>query len=149
QLIIRTLVYSLMTVSVVVIVTILMLIILGYSFNRQDGRLEQGGLLQFASIPSGATVTLNEMKLGSRTPSKTNADARSHSVRMDLSGYRAWHKTMDLRPGSIGWLSYARLIPTEIKPQVLREFPTLGGALASSERNWMLLQEDPAVPQFV
>src|SRR3990167_3949783 len=52
QLIVRFLVYGLMTTSVVVIVSILMLVILGYSFNRTDGRIEQGGLLQFATTRS-------------------------------------------------------------------------------------------------
>ena len=142
QLIVRFLVYGLMTTSVVVIVSILMLVILGYSFNRTDGRIEQGGLLQFATTPSGARVTLDEAALPARTPTKSSVSASSHAVKMELADYRAWHKTANVRAGSIVWLSYARLIPNEVKTESLRDFPTLTGALASSDRKWMLLQTE-------
>lgn len=150
QLIGRALVYSFMTLSVIAIVTILMLVILGYSFNRKDGRLEQGGLLQFASVPSGAFVTLDGYQLGSRTPSKaSNVDARDHTVQMDLNGYRSWQKSVLVQAGGIRWLSYARLVPNEIKPESLRTFSSMAASLASSDRKWIALQEDAASPNFV
>jgi hypothetical protein len=148
QLIVRFLVYGLMTVSVITIVSVLILVILGYSFNRKDGTIEQGGLLQFSSIPSGATVTLDETQLSTRTPSKASVDAKSHNVKMDLTGYRTWQKTIDVRAGNIGWLSYARLIPTDIKPEQLRTFPVLSNTLASPDRKWMLLHEATTEPVF-
>lgn len=150
QLIGRTLVYSFMTLSVIAIVTILMLVILGYSFNRKDGRLEQGGLLQFASVPSGALVTLDGFELGTRTPSKaSNVDARDHTVQMDLQGYRTWQKSILVQAGGIRWLSYTRLIPNDIKPENLRTFTKMAASLASSDRKWIVLQEDIASPNFV
>ncbi len=138
-----------MTLSVVVIVAILILIILGYSFNRQDGRLEQGGLLQFASTPSGATVTLDELTLGSRTPSKASVDAKSHHVRMDLSGYRPWQKSIDVQAGTIRWLSYARLIPTDPKVEQVKSYPVIEGALTSPFRQWVAMQEKLSVPTII
>lgn len=150
QLIGRILVYSFMTVSVVAIVTVLMLVILGYSFNRKDGRLEQGGLLQFASIPSGAYVTLDGFQVGSRTPSKaSNVDARDHTVQMDIEGYRTWQKSILVQAGGIRWLSYARLIPNDIRPESLRVFPKMAASLASSDRKWIVFQEDAASPNFI
>lgn len=148
QILMRTFVYALMTVSVVTIVTILMFIILGYSFNRQDGRLEQGGLLQFASIPSGATVTLDNVQVGSRTPSKANVDARDHHVRMDIKGYRAWQKSITVQAGGIGWLSYARLVPNDIKVERLRNMPELSASLASTDRKWIVAQENASSSTF-
>lgn len=138
-----------MCVSIVSIVAALMLIVLGYSFNEKDNRLEQGGLLQFASVPSGATVTLDETELGSRTPSKVTADAASHSVKMNLKGYRTWQKSIDLKAGMIGWLSYARLVPTEVKPQVVRSSPTLAGMLASHDNKWIAMLDDASKPTVV
>lgn len=138
-----------MTLSVVVIVAILILIILGYSFNRQDGRLEQGGLLQFASTPSGATVTLDELAMGSRTPSKASVDAKNHHVRMDLTGYRPWQKTVDVQAGTIRWLSYARLIPTDPKIEQMKTYPSIEGALTSPFRQWMAIQEKLSEPTIV
>lgn len=140
----RTLVYALMTLSVVTIVTILILVILGYSFNRQDGKLEQGSLLQFASTPSGATVTIDGVRVGSRTPSKASVEARSHHVQMNLQGYRSWSKTIDVKAGDIGWLSYARLVPNDIQVDAMKTFPTVAASLATVDRKWIAVQEDAA-----
>lgn len=135
-----------MTLSVVAIVTILMLIILGYSFNRQDGRLEQGGLMQFASTPSGATVTLDEVAQSSRTPSKANVDAKNHHVTMDRTGYRQWQKSIMVEPGTIRWLSYARLIPTEPVVSTVHRYTGLDSALVSPFRQWIAVSENATVP---
>jgi hypothetical protein len=63
-------VYALMAVAVVVTVAALVLVMLGYRFNRYDGTIEQGGLVQFDSKPSGATVMLDDITLANRTASK-------------------------------------------------------------------------------
>lgn len=149
QPLVRTAVYSLMTLSVVAIVTLLMFIVLGYSFNQRDGKLEQGGLLQFASTPTGADVTLDEIKLGPATNTKSTVAAGSHSVKFDRQGYRTWMKTISIEPGQIGWLSYARLIPKTITPSMLRTFPVLTGALASPQHKYMILHEAAETPSFV
>lgn len=148
QLLARIFVYSLMTLSVVVIVTISIFIILGYSYNGKDGRLEQGGLLQFASTPSGATVTLDGVTLGSRTPSKSSVDATHHFVTFSRDGYRDWQKSITVRPGAIGWVSYARLIPKSITPESLHSFPSLTGSLASRDKKWLAVQVDAAKPEI-
>jgi len=144
----RTAIYTFMTLTVTVIVALLMLVVLGYQFNQKDGRLEQGGLLQFKSTPSGATVTLDEVRLGSQTTSKSTVDAGNHFVTFERDGYREWQKSIMIRPGQIGWLDYARLIPKEITTQTLHEYDTLSGALASPDDKYMLLHEAAASPDF-
>lgn len=144
----RALTYALMSVSVLVLVTLLMLAVLGYTFNPTDRKLEQGGLLQFASVPSGAKVLVDQVPLGSRTPSKLTADASNHVVTMSLDKYHTWQKTIDLKAGMVGWLSYTRLIPKELKTEKIRELPALSGALASPERKWFALLGDTTVPQM-
>lgn len=138
-----------MTLTVVAIVTLLMFVVLGYSFNERDGKLEQGGLLQFASQPTGADVTLDELKLGPATNTKATVAAGNHSVSYDREGYRSWKKSIYVAPGQIGWLSYARLIPKDIAPSNLRSFPILTGALASPQQKYMLLHEAADTPSFV
>lgn len=93
------------------------LMVLGYSFNVRDNRLEQGGLLQFASIPNNAYVAVDETTLSSRTPNKLTIDANTHAVTMTREGYHTWQKTVEVKPGTISWLSYTRLIPTELKAE--------------------------------
>ena len=149
QPLVRTAVYTFMTLTVTTIVALLTLVVLGYSFNQQDGRLEQGGLLQFNSIPSGATVTLDEMTLGSRTGTKSTVSVGNHSVSFDLDGYRTWKKTINIMAGEIGWLSYARMIPTTVTPQTVRTFPALNSSLASPKHNYILLHESADQPTFV
>ncbi len=144
----RTAIYSFMTLTVTVIVALLMLVVLGYQFNQKDGRLEQGGLLQFQSIPSGATVTLDQLKLGSVTTTKSTVDAGSHFAVYNKDGYRQWQKAIKVMPGQIGWLSYARLIPQTITPQTLHEYATLTGALSAPSRNYMMLHEAADQPVF-
>lgn len=138
---VRTAIYSFMTLTVTVIVALLMLVVLGYQFNNKDGKLEQGGLLQFESIPTGAAVTLDNLRLGSLTNTKSTVDAGNHFVKYTLTGYRQWQKSIDVRAGQIGWLSYARLIPTDIKSETLHEYDTLTGAVASPSHRYMLLHE--------
>lgn len=145
---VRTAVYSFMTLTVAIIVALLMFVVLGYSFNEQDGKLEQGGLLQFSSVPSGATVTLDEVKLGSNTDTKATVDTGNHSVIYNRTGYREWRKSIYIDPGQIGWLNYARLIPKDILPQDLRTFVTISGALASPRQNYLLLHEAADQPTF-
>lgn len=144
----RTAIYTFMTLSVTVIVSLLMLVVLGYQFNQKDGRLEQGGLLQFYSIPTGAQVTLNEIGLGSLTNTKSTVDAGSHFVLYNKQDYRAWQKSIAVTPGQVAWLTYARLIPQTITPESLQTYSTLSGALASSDRRYMLLQQAAELPKF-
>lgn len=149
QLVRRTLVYTVMSATVLIVVAVLMLIILGYSFNQKDNRIEQGGLLQFASEPGGASVLLDGIMLGSRTPNKVTTEASNHTVAMKLDGYRTWQKTINLKPGMVGWLSYTRLIPTDIDVEKLRTTATLAGALASPDDKWMGLIDDATKPSIV
>lgn len=144
----RTAIYSFMTLTVTVIVALLMLVVLGYQFNQEDGRLEQGGLLQFESIPSGAMVTLDQARLGSLTSTKSTVESGHHFVTFDKEGYRQWQKSITITPGQVGWLSYARLIPKTITPKTLHDYKTLSGALAAPSRHYMLLQEAADQPVF-
>jgi len=145
---IRTAIYSFMTLTVTVIVALLTLVVLGYQFNDKDGKLEQGALLQFESRPSGATVTLDGLRLGSLTNTKSTVETGSHYVTYNLSGYREWQKTISVGAGQIGWLSYARLIPQTVTPETLHDFTMLSGASASPSQRYMLLHEAVDSPAF-
>jgi len=119
-------------------------IILGYQFNRQDGRIEQGGLVQFESLPSGADVTIDGASFGTKTSSKTTMTAGQHFVTMAKSGYQQWQKSITVVPGSVLWLNYARLIPAELKPAEVAEFASVAGTAVSPDKKWMAVQESAA-----
>ena len=125
---------QLVFVLVVVItgVTILTALTLGYSFNRKDGKLVQGGLLQFGSTPSGANIIVNNTPFGANTPNKQLSNPGEYTVSYSREGYRDWKKTVPIKAGQITWLTYAHLIPKDTSPQVMAQLPgTLADGLPS------------------
>lgn len=145
----RTAIYSFMTLSVTVIVSLLMLIVLGYQFNEKDGKLEQGGLLQFQTQPSGAKVILDGRELLSTTTTKSTVEAGKHSVVYKRLNYRDWTKEVNIEPGQIGWLDYARLIPNNTVAETTNHnFSGVAGAVPSDTRKYILVQEFADDPLF-
>lgn len=130
-------IYSLMTVAIVAIVAVLILLVLGYRYNRFDGRVEQGGLVQFNSRPTGATVSVDDLELGAKTTSKITLTSGKHSIRMTLDGYNDWHKDVNVKPGSILWLNYTRFFPTQPKVNAVTEAAAISSAAESPDGNWM------------
>ncbi|NCU37837.1 PEGA domain-containing protein [Candidatus Saccharibacteria bacterium] len=130
-------VYTVMALSVVAIVTILVLIMQGYRFNKYDGRVEQGGLLQFDSRPSGATVTVDNITLANKTASKITVLAGTHKVIMTKEGYTSWNKTINVAPGSITWLNYTLLMPQKPALRTVETLPSVTSSLVSPDRKYL------------
>lgn len=138
-----------MSLSVALLVAVLLFVLLGYQYNRSDGTVRQGGLLQFISAPSGAKVTVNEQTLGSQTPTKLTTSAGQHTVVVTRDNYRTWQKTVQLKAGSVLWLNYIRLIPTDPKASSVADFANLSDALGSGKGNYFALIEDPSAAKVV
>lgn len=148
QIIRATIVYTVMTVLILIGLTIGVLYTMGYRLNTADHTIEQGGLLQIASLPSGATVTLDQRQLSGTSPQRVDARAGSHTIQMTRDGYRPWQKTVTVEPGTVHWANYARLLPIEPAERTEREFTQLAATLPGVERDVMLALEDPLVPTF-
>lgn len=131
QLAARILVYGFMTATVLMIVTALVFVMLGYRFNRETSTIQQGGLVQFNTRPSNASVTIGTARLANRTASKITVNPGTYNVLMEKSGYLAWKKAADVKAGQVLWLNYAQLIPTSIKTKDVQSFDTVSDALAS------------------
>lgn len=142
----RIAVYSLMTLSIVGLVTVLVFVILGYQFNGNDGKIEQGGLVQFDSRPTGADVTIDGANFGTRTTSKTTMTAGQHFITMSRSGYGTWQKSVDVVAGSVLWLNYARLIPNNLPPTNVTNFTSVEGAIASPDNKLMAVKDTTSSP---
>lgn len=140
----RIVVYSLMTLSVVGLVVVLVFVVLGYQFNSDDGKIEQGGLVQFDSRPSGAEVTIDGAAFGTRTASKTTMTAGQHHITMGREGYRSWQKSITVMPGAVLWLNYARLVPTDLELKNTTDFPVVTSAAASPDMKIMAIKDDAA-----
>ena len=78
-----------MSISVVAIVFVLMLIAMGFSFN-ESGKLEQAGLLQLSSHPSGASVEIDKSVQFGHTDFSKMLSSGEHSIYIDKEGYDYW-----------------------------------------------------------
>ncbi len=108
----RTLVYLLMIFSTILLVGLLMMTVLGYRFNFQTRSVEQTGLIQYNSYPRGATVSIDGRRF-ERTQAKGPVLPGQRQFAMNLAGYETWQKSLDIEPGTVTWLNYVRLVPTE------------------------------------
>jgi hypothetical protein len=151
QLITRIIVYSLMTLGVVLLVTLLVFIMLGYRFNRDTSSIQQGGLVQFASRPIDASVTIGKAKLGDLTPSKITVNPGNYDVKMSKTGYRDWMKNVDVQSGEVLWLNYSQLVPNDIQTDQLTKFDTIADAKSSpnGDRYAVLTEASKPVVTFV
>lgn len=135
-----------MSLAVIVLVAALLFVVLGYQLNRADGRIEQGGLVQFDSIPGGADVTIDGVATGNRTATKSTLNAGSHFFTMARKDYRTWQKSVNLAPGAVLWLNYARLIPNDLKQENLVQLTSLSNSAASPDRHWLAAVENANSP---
>lgn len=144
----QVLTYIAMTISVLVIVTGVTLLLLGYRLDTNNGQLEQGAFLQFETVPSGATITIDGQTLNAKTPAKNTVRAGTHTFVMQRDGYEPWQKTLDVKAGTLTWLNYAQLVPKERKTELVTAYDTLAGSLATADGKTMLIQKLSSVPTF-
>ncbi len=97
-----------MVFAVVAIVAVAMLASMGF-FVSSDGSIEQSGLAQIHSMPTGASVELDGSTLFSRTNLSRTISAGEHNIKMTRSGYDAWENTIKVRSGVLLRLYYPRL----------------------------------------
>lgn len=144
--------YGFMTLATLVISAICLLLLLGYRFDITDHTIEQGGLIQFRSLPAGANITFDNKQLGFRTPGKLDASVGAHTVTMQRQGYSSWSKSVQLDAGELLWLNYARLIPNQVKTTaVLPLAGTVQNALPTPDRRFVASLPEVSQPtiQFV
>lgn len=139
-------IYTTMALAVVAIVAGTYLVIQGYRFNRYDGRLEQGGLVQFNSNPSGADVWLDSIRLANKTASKLTISTGQHAVSMTKAGYEPWKRTVTVRAGAVLWLDYIRLVPSDLKTSVATQFTGVQSGVRSPDGRRIALVEDTTQP---
>lgn len=137
-----------MILLILVGVTTIVLIILGYQYDSQSGQVEQGALIQYDSRPTGATVTVDGRVLSGKTPTKNSVLAGVHTVTMSKKGYETWTKTFNVKAGTLTWLDYARLVPISLPVTSAASFTKVFSTLASSQGQTFLVQPDQAIPTF-
>lgn len=137
-----------MVLAVIVLTTFLFFIMLGYRFNRESGTIQQGGLVQFISQPTGATVTVGNAQLANATRSKITLYPGEYLVKMERAGYDLWQKNITVRAGTVLWLDSARLVPTTRSTTSMKTFANLADSLVRTSGKYMALMSDSTTPSF-
>ncbi len=148
QIIQLTIIYSLMSLAVIALVAVLALVVMNYRFNVATGTLEQRGLIQFASTPSGATVEVDATTLPSKTSTKYSVDAGEHRFAVWREGYETWHKAATIQAGSLTWFNYIRLVPKDRPVKEISSYAAIHASLASPTQRSILLHIEADRPVF-
>lgn len=140
------LVYTVMTLVVVGATSVLFLLMMGYRFNADEGEFKQGGLAQFITRPTGATVTVGTAKLAAKTPSKITLNPGTYDVKMELKGYRPWVKNISIDAGQVLWLNSVRFVPQNPQTEVAASLAGFGSMATRQSGNIVTVIEDAAKP---
>lgn len=127
-----------MGVSVVVIVTVLTLIAMGYTFNK-DWELKQSGLIQVSSWPSDAIVEIDGGTQSDRTEMSKMLSAGEHRLKVSKLGYDVWERTLDVDSGLFTRVDWVRLFPVDKEIEEIRGYASLRMAGISPNSQYLLL----------
>ena len=130
-----------MMVTTLLLAAVLVLVAMGYTLNsRLD--IRQTGLVQFASRPSGATVTVNGQTIFGRTSTRSNIAPGENEFQITRDGYDTWTKTTNVNAGHVLWLNYALLLPLDRQARSLTRFDKLDAISASPRGNLIVALPD-------
>lgn len=129
-----------MCISVVAIVFVLMMIAMGFTFT-ESGKLEQAGLIQLASYPSDANVSVDDAAQFSHTEFSKMLSAGTHKIRVSKSGYDSWTKEQEIDAGLLTRIDWIRLFPKKSQASDIRTFDDLRLATFSANRKKLLVNE--------
>lgn len=96
-----------MVISVLVIVVVATLAAMGFFISNSG--IEQSGLMQIHSLPTGATVELDGHALFSKTNLSKTMSAGEHTLKLSRENYDTWEKTIRMYSGVLIRLHYPRL----------------------------------------
>lgn len=97
-----------MVIAVLTIVTVTVLATMGFNVNRK-GEVEQSGLMQLHTMPTGATINLDGETLFARTNTSRTLSQGEHWLELSRDGYDKWEKAIKMQPGHLMRLYYPRL----------------------------------------
>lgn len=129
-----------MLIIIVITVIVLTFIVMGYHLN-EEGKLEQSGLVQVDSFPTGASVIIDDEILPNETNTSKILPEGNHVVKLKKDGYTSWSKTVALHSGFLTKLSYPHLYKENPSTEIIKKFeqsPSL--FLASKNRSLGLVK---------
>lgn len=134
-----------MVVSVIAIVIVATLAAMGF-FVTREGTIEQSGLVQIHSLPTGATTEVDGNVLFSRTNLSKSLAAGEHQIKLSRDGYDGWEKTIRMSAGMLVRLYYPRLFLLDRQPEVALQLgKNLEFYQPSIDRSYILYADEDSV----
>ncbi len=137
QKILTILAETFMVFAVIAIVVVMTLVAMGYKFGK-EGEIEQSGLMQLHTMPTGATVEIDGKTLFARSNLSESLSPGDHFIKITKDGYDSWEKTVTMEPGSLMRLYSPRLFLLERKSEKISELADLMFYNTSENRNYIL-----------
>ena len=129
-----------MGVMVVLIVFVLMFIAMGYNFNPH-GKIDQSGLVQIFSTPSGASVEIDGDLQFSRTTINKMLSPGDHNFKITRNGYDSWYNNFSIESGLLTRIDWVRLFPLQPDYDEPYSFEELETISYSPSRKYLLAHE--------
>lgn len=141
--------YALLSIMIAIGTTLVLYLAYGYDVDRKTGELIQNGTVFVDSKPRGAQVYLDGVLQNSRTDTRMDIPAGTHTVKLRAEGYRDWERTFNLDGGSILRLTYPLLIPNVLQTSELATYDALPRLASQSlDRRWLVAQRPGQTYQF-
>jgi hypothetical protein len=117
-------------IAVAITISTLVLVYQAYGFNLgKNGTVIQNGLVFFSSQPNPASIYIN----GTLRPETTNAriilQSGIYQVKLTLSGYRDWKRTLTINGGSVEHFDYPVLFPVKLTSQKVQDYSSAPGLM--------------------
>ncbi len=97
-----------MVLAIAVIVVVSTFAAMGFMISS-NGSIEQSGLMQLHTLPTGASVKIDGNVIFARTNLSRTLSAGEHELEIYRDNYDTWRKTITVRPGVLIRLYYPRL----------------------------------------
>ena len=131
-----------MVIAVIITVCALAFIVSGYWLNS-DFKIEQNGMLQISSTPSGADLSIDgESSWLRRTNTSKILSSGEHNIVLTKEGYDSWSKTINIAEGLLYRINYPRLFLQERNIEKVHNVTPYTYAAASPDRTRLLLAGD-------
>ncbi|MCR5700480.1 MAG: PEGA domain-containing protein [Candidatus Saccharibacteria bacterium] len=130
---------AIMVLAVVIMVTVLALIVSGYWLGS-DFKVERQGMIQVASIPTGADLDIDgQSSWLQRTNTSKVLASGPHTVTISKEGYDTWSREINISEGLLYRLHYPRLFLKDRTPEKILDISGALQATISPARDKLLL----------
>lgn len=130
---------AVMVLAVIISVVVLALVVSGYWINS-DFKVERQGMLQIASLPTGAEVNIDgDTAWLQRTDTSKVLPSGEHSIVLSKEGYDSWSKTINIKEGLLYRIHYPRLFLNNRTPEKQIKLDGVTKTLISPDYNSVVL----------